>query len=75
MFWIAFVIILTTSGQIQAAASPEPYASKEECVAKNLEVETKAFKSAGGVGNEIVGYHFDCVEVTKETFKKPGIDA
>ena len=71
--WLAFVIVLGVNGAIYTSNAPTPYPTKDDCVAANVAVEDKLMKNAEA-SKEVFAYHFDCVEVTDKTFKKPGLD-
>lgn len=75
--WFAFVVVLvmTANGpQVSGDISPNAFATEAECVAKNKAVEEKVFKQVG-VDKSIVAYSFNCKQLSKEDFKKPGLDA
>ncbi len=72
--WFAFAIVLLTSGQVSGGISPVPFATEKECIAKNVEVEQKLFRS-DAKDNGVLAYHFDCKKLEVEDFKKPGLDS
>ena len=55
--WLAFVIILV-GGQPEMFISPEPFFSKDECMAAAM-VDYKIMRETGGVIGQVGCYHMD----------------
>lgn len=70
--WFAFVIMITASG-VQYGGSHTIYQTKEECVAANTKVENSAMKQATPPEG-LAAYHFECLPLKSEDFKKPGLE-
>ena len=71
--WFAFAVILTAQGA-QFMGSSEPYATKEECMAVQKKVEDTALKVAKPPEG-VLAYHLECIKLSTDDFKKPGLDA
>lgn len=72
--WLAFVIVLTTSGDVQFAASPIPFKSEKECIAATTSVEDRIKDVLPSELKGVLAYKFNCIEVNDKTFHKVGVN-
>lgn len=68
--WVAFLIVLLASGDVNTVIAPQPMATKDECV----ELQAKV-KEQVNADKNVKAYVLKCVEVSKDDVKANGQDA